>query len=660
LAERAPEFQIALVSREVFPFGGGGLGSAVAATAEALGPIADVTILTTDLHEGRYRELSAAGSHELPEGVTFEFVPEAACELGTYDVPNHCWSARVLGALRSLYPDGGPDIVEFPDYNGEACVTVQAKRSLDPSLRNTLVCVRLYTSVEMCAVLNGYRPDDIYAQSVFELERHALRFADRIIWPGGDVMGAYRRFYGDSALAEPVRIRHAVTSERSEDDTDAYAGPDSVRFLYLGRLERRKGVQNLLRAVTGLDRDDWSVTLVGGDTETAPLGYSMGEQLRLMAADDPRITFVSDTPRRELPRLIREHDVTVLPSLWECWPFVALHSFDQNRPVLATPTGGFVELVSEESGWLTKDTSAVSLESRMRDLIDRPQELDEIRRHGGPRFRFDRLTDPEQIRSDYADLACTKRAVARAGARENAPLVSAIVPYFQMERFIEDAVSSLFEQTHRDLEVFVVNDGSFRERDWILGKLATRYPITVVTQPNSGLGAARNFGISQSRGRYVLPLDADNMLEPTFIERAVEILEQEPEAAYVTSWLLYIEEDGAPYQTDDSGFHPIGNAGPMVDHVNIAGDGTSVYRKSIFDRGFSFSVDLTSYEDWFLYRQLRRAGLYGRVIPERLIRYRVRSDSMLREVGQRHEERLRGEMRAHMAEAEMQWTVSAR
>jgi glycosyltransferase involved in cell wall biosynthesis len=213
----------------------------------------------------------------------------------------------------------------------------------------------------------------------------------------------------------------------------------------------------------------------------------------------------------------------------------------------------------------------------------------------------------------------------------------------------------LFEQTHRELEVFVVNDGSFHEEDWMLGKLATRYPIIVLTQQNSGLGAARNFGISQSRGRYVLLLDADNALEPPFVERAVEILEQDSAAAYVTSWLLYVDEDGELYESDDTGYQPIGNAGPMVDQVNVAGDATAVFRKSVYDRGFSFSADLTSYEDWFLYRQLGRAGFYGRVIPERLVRYRVRRDSMLREVGQRHEDRLRGEMRAHLAESEMRW-----
>ena len=65
----------------------------------------------------------------------------------------------------------------------------------------------------------------------------------------------------------------------------------------------------------------------------------------------------------------------------------------------------------------------------------------------------------------------------------------------------------------------------------------------------------------------------------------------------------------------------------------MAGDGAAVIRRRIFDRGYRYNPDLTSYEDWQLYRELHEAGLYGRVIPERLLQYRVREGSMLREVG---------------------------
>ncbi|HEX4837187.1 MAG TPA: glycosyltransferase family A protein, partial [Solirubrobacteraceae bacterium] len=221
----------------------------------------------------------------------------------------------------------------------------------------------------------------------------------------------------------------------------------------------------------------------------------------------------------------------------------------------------------------------------------------------------------------------------------------------------EDAVVSALAQTHPCTEVIVVNDGSMFDADWVLGEIASRHPIAVVTQLNSGLGAARNFGISQARGRFIVPLDADNMLEPTFVERALEVIERDPRTAFVTSWSRYIDELGESLPAPNLGYQPIGNASPEVLLNNVAGDAVALLRRRLFDAGFAYSEDLTSYEDWQLYQQFHRAGLYGIVIPERLVRYRVRADSMIRQIGFPQTDRLSGELEAHRREREVQWTL---
>src|SRR5207253_751015 len=139
----------------------------------------------------------------------------------------------------------------------------------------------------------------------------------------------------------------------------------------------------------------------------------------------------------------------------------------------------------------------------------------------------------------------------------------------------------------------------------------------------AGLGAARNFGISQASGRYVLPLDADDRLVPTFVERCVDILEEHPDLAYATTWSAYIRPDGEPYG-EGVGWAPFGNWSQLVRLNNVAGTCTAVIRRRFFDLGFGYSDELTSYEDWFLYRELHEAGHYGVVLPERLFEYRVR------------------------------------
>ena len=100
------------------------------------------------------------------------------------------------------------------------------------------------------------------------------------------------------------------------------------------------------------------------------------------------------------------------------------------------------------------------------------------------------------------------------------PRVSVVIPLYQTERYIAKALRSVIDQTFADFEVIVVDDGS-RDggpqiaRDW-------RDPrVRVITQENRGLAGARNTGIRHARGELVALLDADDLWEPTKLERHV-------------------------------------------------------------------------------------------------------------------------------------------
>jgi len=648
---------IVFVSREVHPITRGGIGTHVHAAAAALAEVADVTVVTHSRNEPRYRELEREQDPELPAGVRFEFVADPTLEeVGSFYSLMHAYSARVHDKLCELYPEGGPDLVEFPDYLGEGLVTVQACRALDPRLRNTRTCVRLHTTVEIARVLNGHADDHLPTRALFEGERYVLANADRIVWPGGDVLETYRRFYGPGALTDAVRQPAAagsIAGEGSDLPSPPSEGP--VKLLYVGRLERRKGVQNLVRAVAGLRREDWTLTLVGGDSDTAPLGGSMREQLERIVAGHPRIEYIDGRPRRELAELYASHHVLICPSLWECWPNVALEALEAGRPVIGTRTGGLVEMLADpDAGWSSRGRDALALAGLLEERLNERDRIDELIASGGPKRVFRKLADDDALRRTYLDLAGA-RPDDRVRPASTPPLVSVVVPYFRMHDFVEETLRSVFAQDYRRLEVIVVNDGSWWPEDASLAELATRYPIRVLSKMNSGLGGARNTGIEQSRGRYVFPLDADNMVTPDFVRRCVDILESDRDVAYVTSWSLYIDERGDPWDGPEGGYRPIGNSPGLVMDENVAGDAAAVIRRRVFDLGHSYSEELGSYEDWQFYRDLHAAGMYGRVIPEPLLLYRIRADSLLREVGMQHRERLLGEMNAHLIERQVEW-----
>ena len=653
--------RIALVSRELAPFGGGGIGPYVRAVADLLARAEGLepTVFTTSRHQAAYERLRTQGGEGMPRAQVV-FVPEPR----TWDARSsynllHAWSARVHAAIAEHYGERGPDLLELPDFLGEGCVAVQARRTCSPLYRETRVCVRAYGTAEMYDVLDGFLPSEQERAFTYELERYALREADNFLWPGGDVLGAYERFYGADGIAEPVQVRHPLAWEGSAPPPSTTRREGPLRVLYFGRLERRKGVRELLGAMLGLEHREWRLTILGGDTETAPLGQSMRALLTAEAAGDPRVEIRDPVPRAQIPAIIDGHDLVAVPSIWECWPNVALEAMERGRPVLTTPTGGMVELVTADAGWIAEDSSERGLRRALAPLVADPglarTSIDPAR----VRARGHELSVPEDIVEAYRSLCepPPARPEARAAAK---PRVSVVIPYYELERYVSAALASVEAQTYprERIEIVIVNDGSFRPQDAVLEDLASHHGALLVSQPNSGLGAARNFGIAVASGEFILPLDSDNVLAPDFIARSLEVLASEPEIAYVTSWLHYIDEAGGPWKGTDEGLSPIGNTSRFVERHNVAGDATALFRREVFDL-LAYSQDAAGFEDWTLYREMRRAGLFGHVIPEPLIGYRVRGDSMMRTVSAPREEWIEQAIDAHLREGEVEWTAPA-
>ncbi len=114
------------------------------------------------------------------------------------------------------------------------------------------------------------------------------------------------------------------------------------------------------------------------------------------------------------------------------------------------------------------------------------------------------------------------------------PVISVVIPCYRQAQYLSAAVSSVALQTFRDLEIIVVDDGSPDETAQVFRSLAQRLPdlvLRLVQQPNQGVSSARNAGMAAARGRYVVPLDADDLIDPAFLKKTLAALTSNPGAS---------------------------------------------------------------------------------------------------------------------------------
>lgn len=201
------------------------------------------------------------------------------------------------------------------------------------------------------------------------------------------------------------------------------------------------------------------------------------------------------------------------------------------------------------------------------------------------------------------------------------PLISIIIPCYNDAQYIEQAVFSALNQTYSNKEVIVVDDGSNAETKTVLRKLAPRI-TKLITQKNQGQSNARNVGIREAKGVYILVLDSDDYFEPSFCEKAIAQFLQNKEIKIVISHTNRIFEN---HTTDV--FKP--NGGQIEDFLlNNCAMGSAMFKKLDWEKTNGYDEKMRNgFEDWEFYIRLVKEGGRAYIIPEPLFNYRLRKDS---------------------------------
>ena len=214
------------------------------------------------------------------------------------------------------------------------------------------------------------------------------------------------------------------------------------------------------------------------------------------------------------------------------------------------------------------------------------------------------------------------------------PLISVIIPTYNAEAFIAKTLASVLAQTHRHLEILVVDDGSCDRTGGVVKEIAQQHShITLLQQPNQGVAAARNAGIEKAQGDFIAPIDADDLWHPEMLEKLIiPFFEGNDQLGVVYTWTVDIDAQGHSI----GGFHAANSQGDvyktLICHNFIGNASATLIRKECLDKVGGYSTEFRAQsaqgcEDWDLYLRLAEQYEFG-VVPEFLVGYRKLSCSM--------------------------------
>lgn len=201
-------------------------------------------------------------------------------------------------------------------------------------------------------------------------------------------------------------------------------------------------------------------------------------------------------------------------------------------------------------------------------------------------------------------------------------LVSVIIPCYNHGKYLSEAIESILAQTYQHLEIVVVDDGSTDNSKAVAQKYEQ---VKYIYQTNQGLSAARNTGIDNSTGKYLVFLDADDLLFPDALSVNVRYLQQNDNIAFISGAYVKVNEKGAIIE--EGRILTIQNYYNQLLHGNFIGmHATVMYKRWVFDF-FRYDISLKACEDYDLYLKITRR--YPVLHHSQLLAgYRIHSQNM--------------------------------
>lgn len=211
------------------------------------------------------------------------------------------------------------------------------------------------------------------------------------------------------------------------------------------------------------------------------------------------------------------------------------------------------------------------------------------------------------------------------------PEVAVVIPCYGQAHYLVDAVESVVAQTWPEIDCVIVDDGSPDDTADVAQRLIAAFPerrIRLLRQENQGLSAARNSGIAATRADYVLPLDADDVLDPEAVERYVTTLSADPQLDVVYACGREFGDSHRRLQTYAIDAETIWKHNcPMY---------ASMFRRSAWERAGGYATNMVyGYEDWNLWITILEQGGRFAQLSDELLFYRRHGRTMVEEADEK-------------------------
>lgn len=197
----------------------------------------------------------------------------------------------------------------------------------------------------------------------------------------------------------------------------------------------------------------------------------------------------------------------------------------------------------------------------------------------------------------------------------SSPLVSAVMPVYNGEEFLEGSLTCLLEQDYEPLEIVVCNDGSTDGTADILSRFEAS--VRIVEQENSGVSAALNAAIAASTGEYVVMFDSDDLWPRNRVTLQAAYLEDHPSVGCVLGRQEWMNPP--PWLGRDAVYGDLDGI-PLV---------SALFRRSVFDEVGGFDETFTHSEDMDLLIRFRERGVEIAILPEILVHRRFHGGNLI-------------------------------